>query len=979
MPTGAERHEMDWSEVRRRSLEKRLAGAIEGEARFDAAARALYASDASIYQIEPLGVVIPRTKADLLTSVAIAMEQRVPLIPRGAGTSLSGQSVGPGLVIDTSKHLNRILETNIAEGWVRVEPGVVLTQLNRHLAPMGRQFGPDVATTDRATLGGMIGNNSAGSRSIRFGKTLDHVEELEVALTDGRTTTFGPISHAELLARKRLSGREGIIYRTVHDVTTASAEEIRARFPKVLRRVSGYNLDRMLPPRPFNLAELFVGSEGTLATLAEARLRIVPAPPARGLAVLHFAKIIDALQSLEAILATKPSAVELFDQMLLDMARKSALYRDRIDFVEGRPAAILLVEYLGDEEADVQAGLASLRKACSAPLLIVEDPARRERVWNVRKTALPLLMAIPGGRKPIAFVEDTAVAPERLPEFVTRFREILLRHGTDGSFYGHASVGCLHIRPLLDLRRDDDIVRMRQIAEEVVELVIEFEGALSGEHGDGLARSGFNRQLFGDVVYNAFGEVKRAFDPEGLMNPGKIVSAPPMTENLRRAPVAMEPDTLFSFEADGGMVEVARRCNGNALCRREGIGVMCPSFMATREEEHSPRGRANLFRALLEGRIEPDRPGSIASERLDHALDLCLGCKACKTECPSSVDIAKLKSEYLYQKGRRHGRGRRDRLMADYRAQAEFGSRFAPFSNWAMRSWPARWLLERLLKLDLRRRLPPFARQPLTSWFRKHKSLCRQAHGKVVLLADCFTNFHEPAIGRDAVSLLELAGYQVFLAPICCGRVMISHGFLEEARALVKRNVERLLPFVEEGTVILGMEPSCLFTLTDDWRDLLPGDETTMIARQARMVEAWLVQRTRWGGTELPAPRQTPMEVLLHGHCHQKAASAVEGTVEAIKTLAGVTPSVLDAGCCGMAGSFGYESGHFEISQSIAEQRLLPALRRSPAACVVAPGFSCRSQIADLGGRRAIHPVQLIRRRIEETAAEPLATVEPSP
>lgn len=959
---------VSWTRFRREALEKLLRRHVEGEVRFDEASRVLYSTDASIYSIEPLGVLIPRTRADLVAGIQIAMEQRVPVIPRGSGTSLSGQSIGPGLVIDDSKYLSRILETDIHGGWVRVEPGVVLGALNKHLAPMGYLFGPDVATADRATLGGMIGNNSAGARSLRFGKTIDHVIEVEAILTGGQVQWLGPMTHAELLARSRQPGQWGRIHRAVHQAVSRNTEEIRQRFPQILRRVSGYNLDVLVPPAPMDLSRLMVGSEGTLATVAEARLRIVPVPKHRGIGVLHFASLESALDALRPVLETLPSAVELLDNMILDMARRSVLYRDRIDFVERRPAAILVVEYFEDEPGAVERRLDQLAALSLGPLVRTTDAKRCEHIWNVRKTALPLLLSVPGARKPIAFVEDTAVAPADLPEFVRRFRAILARYDTDGSFYGHASVGCLHIRPMLDLRRQDEVRSMARIAEEVVALVQEFGGAISGEHGDGLARSQFNQKFFGDAIYGAFCEIKRAFDPEQLMNPGKIVHAPPMTDSLRDREAANHPgprETRFDYQADGGAIEVARRCNGNALCRRDGTGTMCPSFMATKAEEHSPRGRANLLRAAMEGRLPLDRSGSWATESLGAALDLCLGCKACKSECPSNVDIAKLKAEFLAERYRRRPRPWRDRAQADYRAVATLGARLAPFSNWLMRSWPARWALDRFVGLDRRRPLPKLHRTTLEHWFRRHRSESRRLHGKVVLLADCFTNFHEPAVGRDAVTLLEWAGYQVHLAPICCGRVMISRGFLELAQQRIRENIQRLLPFAEEGVVILGTEPSCLFTLVDEWPDLVPGEEARLVARQARLVETWLDQRTQWGGTDLPPPRATPLEVLLHGHCHQKAAGAVDGTLTALRRLAGVDPELLDAGCCGMAGAFGHEREHYELSVAIAESRLLPALRRSPAASIVAGGFSCRSQISDLARRKAFHPVQLIRRRIE--------------
>jgi Fe-S oxidoreductase len=642
-------------------------------------------------------------------------------------------------------------------------------------------------------------------------------------------------------------------------------------------------------------------------------------------------------------------------------------FRGRVDFVLGRPAAIFIVEYFGEDDAEVGGKLNELKKILptACPILTAQDSTQCAHIWNVRKTALPLLHSLPGHRKPVTFVEDTAVDPSKLPEFVTRFREILRRNGTHGSFYGHASVGCLHIRPLLDLRRPDGRRDMQRIADEVVELVREFGGAMSGEHGDGLARSIFNRRLFGNEIYEAFIAVKGAFDPHHLMNPGKIVHGPPITDNMRFETRSEQPIAVrFAYKREGGPLAIVNDCNGNGLCRRDGIGTMCPSFMATKEEEHSPRGRANLLRSAFEGRLESDRGGDWASPALDRSLDLCLMCKACKTECPSSVDIAKLKAEYLYHRFQHRRRPYLDRLMSNIAEQNRLGSRYAPFSNLVLRSWPTRWFLDHFLGIDRRRKIPSFHRRTLMDWFRRHTPLLRRSRGKVVLLADCFTNYQAPHIGRDAVSLLELAGFQVYLAPICCGRVLVSKGFLDEAQVLVRQNAERLATYAEDGIPILGTEPSCLLTLTDEWPDLLPGEATTVVATQARLVESWLAEHVVPGAEELALDEMEPPEVILHGHCHQKAAGAQAGTIRALRSLAGVEPTVLDAGCCGMAGSFGYEKGHYDVSVEIFEQRLLPALRRAPAATIIATGFSCRCQIADLSRRRALHPVELIRRRL---------------
>lgn len=977
----------DWSATRRVQLGRAFRGQLRGEARFDIASRMLYATDASNYRIEPLGVVLPRDTTDVATTLAIAREQGASLVPRGGGTSLSGQSVGSGLVVDFSKYLHRVLEIDAEQLWAQVEPGVVLGQLNKQLRPLGLQFGPDVATSDRANLGGMIGNNSAGARSLVYGKTIDHVLALDVLLADGTPTTLGAWSEETVARCSQRRDLLGDACRVARRVVTENADAIRARYPKVLRRVSGYNLDALLPPQPFDLSKLIVGSEGTLAVILAAKLRLLPLPARRALAVVHYDSLDDALFSLPAILTTSPSAVELIDQWILDLARASPVYRERIDFLIGTPQAVFLVEYSADSDAEIDIRFAALDDALRGlrhgPILPTRDEKRREYIWSVRKTAMPLLLGMPGERKPVTFVEDTAVAPERLPEFVSRFRDILRRYQTTGSFYGHASVGCLHIRPFLDLRSKTGVKDMEAIAHEVVELVLEFGGALSGEHGDGLCRGYFNPRLFGQKIYQGFIRIKKAFDPHGLLNPGKIVESPPITENLRYAPQVegsknhlLPEGSVRVLHSGVDLAEMARGCNGNGLCRRVDTGVMCPSYMATREEEHSTRGRANLLLAAIEGRLSTDTPagtkfaghsqkgGDWAVPELGPALDLCLMCKACKTECPSHVDIAKVKVEYLWR--RRGGRPAtwRDQLLGDVARLGKIGASWVPWSNWLLRSWPVRWWLDRFLGIDARRPLPLYAPRRLSTWFRDHVSICRKPRGRVVLLADCFTDLHQPHVGEMAVKLLEAAGYAVHLAPVCCGRALLSKGFVDEALALARSAAPILESYVNEGMPILGLEPSCLATLRDEWRDLLPGAMTERVAQASSLVETWLAERQTAGACDLPQAPAERFFALYHGHCHQRADGALDGSTRAIDQLAGVDLRVLDSGCCGMAGSFGYEKAHYAVSVAIAEQRLLPALRAAPTATVVAPGFSCRSQIADLANRAALHPVELIHQRL---------------
>jgi FAD/FMN-containing dehydrogenase/Fe-S oxidoreductase len=976
---------MTITEQRRAALERHLRRHIQGEVRFDRTSRGLYSTDASIYQIEPLGVVIPRTAEDVQAALQIATEMHVPITPRGGGTSLSGQSVGPGLMIDHSKYLNRILDIDPVGRKAVVQPGVVLDEFNRALAAFDLQFGPEVSTSSRANLGGMMGNNSAGSRSVVYGKTIDHVRRLDVFLADGSRASFGPLRTTEWERRAAGSTPEAALYRQVRQLVLENAEEIRRRFPRLLRRVSGYNLDVLCDfftgagtngNARAGLHQLVIGSEGTLALIASAELNIIPRPKHRALLVAHFTSLVAAMDTVGACLELGPSAVELMDRMLIDLARGSPAIRDTMTAIRGSPAAVFMVEFHGDDAGDVADRVVRLQKRLGGAagveaLVPALDPGSRDPLWNLRKSAVPLLFRLPGDRKPIAFVEDTAVSPARLPEFVARFEDILKTHGIRGAYYGHASVGCLHIRPALDLKNQEDVALMRRVTEKVTDLVLEFNGSLSGEHGDGLARSEWNRKMFGDVVYEALRRVKRAFDPEGLLNPGKIVDAPPMTDNLRYGPQykPVELPTLFDFSKQEGFTRAVELCNGSGACRKLKGGTMCPSFRATRDEKDNTRGRANALRLALSG-DEPLR--DLQSRELHDVLDLCLMCKACKTECPSNVDLAKLKAEMLHFYYERHPRPLGHRLLANVHLLNRFGAWAAPLVNWLQARSLTRWLLERAGGIDRRRSLPALHTYHFRHWFVRHRPAADAgAKGTVLLLDDCFTTYNEPEIGRAAVQVLEAAGYRVELAGLeCCGRPMLSKGFLVPARALIRRQAPQLarrLRILSRGQAelvpILGLEPSCLSPLVDEWPELLPGDATQRVAASAQLADGWLARQVRDGRCELPlAPR--PGKCLLHGHCHQKAAFGMTGSVEALKLVPELEVAALDSGCCGMAGSFGFEREHFELSQQIADLELLPALRAAPEALVVAPGTSCRHQIKDFDGRRAQHPLEVLAEQL---------------
>lgn len=970
----------DFEELRRQALERHLKKSIQGEVRFDNATRRLYSTDASIYRIEPAGVVIPRTVEDVLIAVQIAAEHRVPVIPRGGGTSLSGQSIGPGIIIDASKYLNAVVELDPVQRIVRIQPGVVLDQLNRALEPHGLQFGPEVATASRANLGGMIGNNSAGARSIIYGKTIDHVRKLRVVLASGQVVEFGPRSIADLERQAGGNSPEAAIYRGVRDVTLRHRDEIRRRFPKILRRVSGYNLDSMLDAFEqspaggrINLASLIVGSEGTLAFTAEAELKVVPRPAAYGLLVPHFSSIAAGMDAVAACLELRPSAVEVVDQMILDLARENLALKRHMAAVEGRPAMLLMVEFCGDNPREVEDRIVKLEQRLRGvngvtALVRAIDPALREPLWDLRRAGMPLLLGVKGDRKPVTFIEDCAVPPERLPEFIREFRDVLRRHGTDGAFYGHASVGCLHMRPLLNLKDARDIEHMRKITEEVAGILLSYGGTLCGEHGDGLARSEWIPKMFGTELYHAFCEIKRAFDPNHLFNPGKIVKPPAMTENLRYGAdyAAVAPPTIFDYSRQEGFTGAVEMCNGAGVCRKLHGGTMCPSFRATHDEKESTRGRANALRLAMTGQ-EPLR--ELQAPWVYDVLDLCLMCKACKSECPSNVDLAKLKAEFLHHYYKAHRRPFGQRLLARTPLVQRLAANVAPLANWLNEKGFFRWWLEKIGGIDRRRSLPFFHWDHFRRWFRRRRSLVPSGHTKVVLFADCFTTYNEPAVGRAAVEVFERAGFAVDLASAsCCGRALISKGFLPEARRLIARQAPGLAKQIASGQSLVGLEPSCLLTLVDEWPELFPGQQTRRIAAAAMLADEWLARQVHEGKADLRL-KTRPATCIVHGHCHQKALVGAAGTVDALKLIPDLRVRLLDTGCCGMAGSFGYETEHYEISAAIAKLSLLPELTRHPESIVVAPGTSCRHQIKDLGGRRALHPLEILAEQLESKPA----------
>jgi FAD/FMN-containing dehydrogenase/Fe-S oxidoreductase len=928
---------------------------ISGEVRFDRASRLMYSTDASIYEIEPIGVVIPRTHEDVFAAMEITRDFHVPVLPRGGGTSLAGQTVGEAVVLDFSKYLNRVLEVNTDERWAIVEPGVVQEQFNLHLRPMGFLFGPDTSTANRATIGGMIGNNSAGSHSILYGKTIDHVLETEAVLASGEGRTFGVMSTADAERKGGLEGR-------IAELARIHRDEIERRFPKILRRVSGYNLDEFVRNGHFNLSKIVVGSEGTLAMVHKAKMHIEPRPPATALCVVHFADIVESIQASDVILPFKPAAIELVDDMILNLARGSLELSRQMGFVQGNPAAILLVEFYGENEQEVRSKVESLEAALKREKLGYAyvrafDAAEQTTIWKLRKSGLGLLLGMKGERKPIAFVEDCAVEPSKLPDFFVRFRDVIHKYGTTAGYYGHASVGCLHIRPLINTKDRRDIQVMKDMTDEIADLVLEFGGGMSGEHGDGLARSYLNEKLFGSEIYGAFRHVKHAFDPEGRMNPGKIVDAPPMTQNLRYGTEyeTISLNTHYDFSREGGLATAVELCNGASVCRKKNDGAMCPSYMVTLEDTHSTRGRANLMRHILSGKLPAHE---FSGQTLHDALDLCLECKACKAECPSNVDMAKLKYEFLAHYNERNGAPLRSRMFARIHSLNRIASIWPSLANAVMNATLVRRVMD-YAGIDGRRKFPAIADETLESWFQRRPPTSRdRITGKVVLFHDTFMNFNYPEVGKAATQLLEAAGYAVELVERrCCGRPMISKGFPDDARENAEFNVRLLRPFVENGYSIVGCEPSCILTFRDEYPDLVKGAAATAVAGACFLLEEFIVREKTAGRWNLKFNRQTK-QALLHTHCHEKALIGPRFLREAVALAYPVEE--VDSGCCGMAGSFGFEKEHYDISLAIGRRRLFPAVENRPESIVVAPGVSCRQQIDHATGRKALHPAEAL-------------------
>jgi FAD/FMN-containing dehydrogenase/Fe-S oxidoreductase len=948
----------------RSPLAEKLAREIDGEVLFDDATRGRYATDASIYQVMPVGVVVPRTADAAIGAMQMALEAGVAVLPRGAGTSQCGQTVGEALVIDDSKYLNALVELDVAGRRAVVQPGMVLDTLNAKLRSHGLWYPVDVSTSAQATLGGMTGNNSCGSRSLAYGNMVDRVRAVDAWLPTGERARFGiepEISHPRV---REIAAKARALWQREQD-------EIAARFPKVARRVAGYNLDR-LAPDSLNLAKLLVGSEGTLAWFERVHLELAEIPRHKALGVAHFPRFYDAMDASQHIVKLGPAAVELVDRTMLDLALGNAQFAPVIRrFVKGEPDAILLVEFAGDDAARAAEGvqrLAELMGDLGFPDAVVTmlDANEQKSLWDVRKAGLNIMMSMKGDGKPVSFIEDCAVPLEHLAEYTSQLTEVFRKHGTTGTWYAHASVGCLHVRPVLNMKGDGSI-RMRAIAEEAADLVRRYKGSYSGEHGDGLVRSEWIAPFFGPRLTACLAEIKSWFDPRGLMNPGKIVN-PPKQDNraLFRykpgyAPVHLPKPAALDWKPWGGFDRAVEMCNNNGHCRKFDAGTMCPSYRATGNERDLTRGRANTLRLAVSGQLgAPD----VADAAVREALDLCVSCKGCKRECPTGVDMARMKIEFLAHDRAKRGFSMRDRLVGHVPRYAARAARLQPLVD-VLQKLPGAGAVMEAVGFDRRRPLPRWK----TPWIaRSQRESGPQEGREIVLFADTFNNGLEPANLDAASAVLAATGHRV-VTPVgpdgralCCGRTYLAVGMVDEAKAEARRTLDVLAPWLERGVPVVGLEPSCMLGFRDEYTALFPDDPVAARLAGAMMADEYLARELREGRVQ-PAWKK-PLEgtIRVHGHCHQKAFDVFGATLALLRTVPGADVGAIESSCCGMAGAFGHEKGHYDVSMRMAELSLLPAVRAARDATIVAAGTSCRQQIADGAGREAMHPLAVLAR-----------------
>ena len=949
-------------------LERRLRRELRGDVLFDDFSRGRYSTDASIYQLMPIGVVVPKSDDDVEAAIKIAKEEGIPVLPRGSGTSQNGQAIGEALLLDTTRHLNTVVDFDKENRTACVQPGLVLDQLNRFLKPHGLFYPVDVSTANRATLGGMTGNNSCGARSIRYGNMVHNVRSVEALLADGSRAHFKKLNDDP-----NNGNVSAILLKQLLTLGEREAEEIVARFPDLLRRVGGYNIDELIKDEP-NLGSLLVGSEGTLGFFQRIHLNLQPLPSEKVLGICHFPTFYEAMESTQHIVKLDPAAVELVDRTMIDLARAIPIFAPTVNrFVEGEPDALLLVEFAGEDKneqlADLQK-LVELMGDLGFPNSVVEatDNEFQNAVWEVRKQGLNIMMSMKGDGKPVSFIEDCAVDLRDLAEYTRRLAEIFEKNGTTGTFYAHASVGTLHVRPVLNMKEESGAVKMRAIVEECLEMVREYKGSHSGEHGDGISRSEFHEPMFGRRMVQNFEEVKQAFDPGNLFNPGKIVNPHKMDDReIKRFAPGYEPiklDTKLDWSEWGGINRALEMCNNNGACRKSHVGTMCPSYRVTKDEQHLTRGRANSLRLAITGQLGPD---AFSSEAMYETMDLCVGCKGCKRECPTGIDMARMKVEFLDQYHQRHGTKMREKLFA-------YLPRYAPK------------IKSLHFLLNLRDQIPGLAKisewvfglsskRQLPKWRRDHFQYSTEdrigADNKkeVVLLVDTFNGCFETENASAALAVLNAAGYHVHCPrpldggrPLCCGRTFISNGLIDEAKIEVCRTMEALKPFVQRGIPIVGLEPSCLLTLRDEYLVLFPGEASKSLADNSFMLEEFLAAEHDADQLKLNLQALPTKQALLHGHCHQKAFAALSPVQKILGLIPGLEVKTIDSSCCGMAGSFGYEKEHYETSMAMGSLSLFPSIEAAQDdVLIVADGTSCRGQIEHGTGRQALHVARVLQ------------------
>ncbi|MCB0552547.1 MAG: FAD-binding protein [Phaeodactylibacter sp.] len=965
---------------------------LQGELYFDELLRHLYATDGSIYRELPLAVAYPKDAEDIKKLLAFAREFGSSLIPRTAGTSLGGQCVGEGIVVDVSKYMNQILEVNAKEGWVRVQPGVIRDELNAHLKPYGLFFGPNTSTANRAMIGGMLGNNSSGTTSIKYGVTRDHVLEVETVLSDGSEAFFGPLSPEAFHRKRQANSLEGRLYQQIYQALSDPEQqtEIQENFPKpeIHRRNTGYAVDVLLQSAPFNEAgadfnfgKMLAGSEGTLAITTAIKIHVDPLPPKEeALVCAHFSSLQESLKSTLVTMRHQPYACELMDKFILDCTKENRQQQRNRFFLQGDPAALLIIEFRDETQegatARAEALIADLKAAGYGYAFPIVYPPDTSRVMALRAAGFGVLSNVKGDRKPIEFVEDTAVALPDLPAYIGEFQELMAQFGQQAVYYAHAGAGELHLRPSINLKTSEGVRELRAIAEASASLVKKYQGALSGEHGDGRVRGEFIPFILGERNYQLFREIKQTWDPHNVINPGKIVDTAPMDTSLRYLVDETPPplETVFDFAHLGGILRAAEKCTGSGDCRKLSHvsgGVMCPSYMATRDEKDTTRGRANALREFLTHSTKANR---FDHEELHQVMDLCLSCKGCSSECPSNVDMASLKAEFLHQYYKAHGVPLRARVFGNISRLNGLAASFPRLSNFFFTNPMLSGLAKRVLGIAPKRSLPTLYHTTLRRWFAQNKAWLLPSApptGKVWFFCDEFTNYNDTAIGIKAISLLSRLGYEVgMISHEESGRAYLSKGMLPQAQRMAQRNVEQFKAIVSAERPLLGVEPSAILGFRDEFPRLV-SPELREPARQlganALMIEEFLAREIEAGRITAQPFTKAPRHILLHGHCHQKSLASIDCSAFVMGLPENYQVEVIPSGCCGMAGSFGYEAEHYELSMKVGELVLFPAVRQaSQDTLIAAPGTSCRHQIKDGAGRQALHPVEVLWEALEE-------------